>query len=137
MVVRNNTRMYQDLGQSLAAILERNQDDRIDDLVEHVKESVRQAILLNKAPTPLAVMVRDAAKLIGVSTDTVYDLMNSGSLSSFYIGRRRLIRVTDLELFIDTRAKAAQEKDSRDGSRAEIERLRDENDGLRERLQRK
>ena len=54
----------------------------------------------------LAVGVNEASAMAGVGRSTVYNLIASGDLPSFTIGCRRMIRVADLEQFINERASA-------------------------------
>ena len=49
---------------------------------------------------PLLVSAAEAALLLGVHRATLYDLMNSGALSSVKIGRRRMISLVSLEEFV-------------------------------------
>ncbi len=51
----------------------------------------------------LAVSVDDAARILSVSRRHIYDLLEAGELSSFTSGRRRLIRVSELERYIAER----------------------------------
>jgi excisionase family DNA binding protein len=46
---------------------------------------------------PIAVSPADAAKLIGVSRATLYNLLDRGTIPSAEIGGSRRIRVADLE----------------------------------------
>lgn len=55
--------------------------------------------------SPLSVGVDESARLIGVARSMMYEILASGDLQSFKIGRRRLILVKDLEVFIDRQAK--------------------------------
>jgi excisionase family DNA binding protein len=53
-------------------------------------------------PAPqLAYSVPDAAAMIGISRRTCYELMTSGQLRSVKLGRRRLVRHSDLVAFVD------------------------------------
>ena len=49
----------------------------------------------------LAYSVPDAAAMIGISRRTCYELMTSGQLRSVKLGRRRLVRHSDLVAFVD------------------------------------
>jgi len=53
-------------------------------------------------PAPIAVGVRDAAKMIGVSPRLVTQLIEKSKLPSFKLGERRLIRTDDLRAFVDS-----------------------------------
>ncbi len=55
----------------------------------------------------LAGSVDDAAHALGVSRRHIYDLLEAGELSSFTSGRRRLIRVSALERYIEKRERKA------------------------------
>ncbi|WP_323546835.1 helix-turn-helix domain-containing protein [Pseudomonas sp. RTS4] len=49
---------------------------------------------------PLAVGPEIAATMTGTTRSTIYDAIGSGELRAFKSGRRRLILVTDLEVWI-------------------------------------
>lgn len=49
----------------------------------------------------LAYSVEEAAEMLSVKRDTVYELINSKRLGSFKLGSRRLIARRHLEDFID------------------------------------
>jgi len=55
---------------------------------------------------PLAYSVPDAAKAIGVSKNTVWNLLRTGELRSFKLGARTLIRAEELRAMIDRKAAA-------------------------------
>lgn len=57
---------------------------------------------------PLAYSVPDAAKAIGVSKNTVWNLLRVGELRSFKLGARTLIRAEELRGLIDRKAGAAK-----------------------------
>lgn len=48
---------------------------------------------------PVSVQIEVAASLLGVSTSFVEKLIRGGKLKSFKLGRRRLVRVVDIERF--------------------------------------
>ena len=48
----------------------------------------------------LAVGVVEAAKLAGIGRTTLYSAISNGTLKSFTIGSRRLIRVSELDRWI-------------------------------------
>lgn len=52
-------------------------------------------------PRPLAVSPSEAARLIGLGRTKLYEALSSGILPSFRIGTRRLIRVVDLEAWLE------------------------------------
>jgi excisionase family DNA binding protein len=63
---------------------------------------------------PIAVSVPEAGRLLGVSRPTVWRLVMSGELPSFWIGEgRRLVRVCDLHAWI---ADAVERERRKDGS---------------------
>ncbi len=51
---------------------------------------------------PLAVSPAEAARLIGIGRTKLYEALSSGDLRSFRFGRRRLIRVSELEAWINS-----------------------------------
>lgn len=50
---------------------------------------------------PITVSVDEATRLTGLGRNRVYDLINNGSLESFKLGRRRLIRVSSIKRLLD------------------------------------
>jgi excisionase family DNA binding protein len=54
---------------------------------------------------PLSVSVEDAARIVGYSRSGVYELIASGDLKAFKLGRRRLILITELKTWIERAAK--------------------------------
>lgn len=55
-------------------------------------------------PIPrMAVGMKEAAESLGVSRSHLYNLLNDGELHTIMIGGRRLIRVAELERFINSR----------------------------------
>ena len=55
--------------------------------------------------SPLSVSVEDAARIVGYSRSGVYELIASGDLKAFKLGRRRLILMTELKAWIERAAK--------------------------------
>lgn len=53
-------------------------------------------------PEPLAVTVRDAARLIGCSRSTIYELINEGRLEAFKIGSATRITMASVKTLIAT-----------------------------------
>jgi excisionase family DNA binding protein len=53
---------------------------------------------------PGLVSVYDAAKHLSLSTDYIWKLIYSGDLKSLKIGKRRLIKITELDAFIKKRS---------------------------------
>lgn len=61
------------------------------------------------------VSIRECAARIGVGRTSVYSLLASGQLPSFHFGRRRLIREADLDAFIRSMNRYAEDgKSSRE-----------------------
>ena len=50
----------------------------------------------------LAVSPSDAAKIAGIGRTKLYEAISSGTLPSFLIGTRRLIRVTALDAWLSS-----------------------------------
>ena len=57
---------------------------------------------------PLLISVADAAKQLGVSRGLLYELVNSGEITSVRIGRRRLVSRQALTDFITTNSRAGK-----------------------------
>jgi excisionase family DNA binding protein len=55
----------------------------------------------------LALSVAETAAALGVSKVTIHRLIASDKLPSFQVERRRLIKVTDLEAFVEQRKSAS------------------------------
>ncbi len=55
---------------------------------------------------PFAVSVSEAARLLGLSRPTVYQLMQQEHLPHFKVGTRTLIPVADLRVWVSERAKS-------------------------------
>ena len=53
---------------------------------------------------PLAVGPTEAARLLGVSRPTLYQLLNQADFPSFRVGRRVLISVSGLDVWIKQQA---------------------------------
>lgn len=58
---------------------------------------------------PLAVSAAEAARLLGVSRPTVYNLLNREDFPSFRVGNRVLVSVDGLRDWIDRQTKAVGE----------------------------
>jgi len=52
------------------------------------------------APNRIALSIEEAAEMLGVGRTTVYQLVASGQLPSFHLGRRRLVSVAALESWV-------------------------------------
>jgi len=55
---------------------------------------------------PLSVSVEEAARLVGHSRSGIYEVIASGDLKAFKLGKRRLILMTELRAWIERAAKA-------------------------------
>jgi excisionase family DNA binding protein len=55
---------------------------------------------------PLSVSVEDAASIVGYSRSGIYEVIASGDLKAFKLGKRRLILMTELRAWIERAAKA-------------------------------
>ena len=51
--------------------------------------------------SPLAIGVKEAAKLLSVSTGTIRNQIRSGGLPAVHIGTRVLVRPADVRKFVD------------------------------------
>ena len=56
-------------------------------------------------PEPRAVGTTDAARLLGISRPTLYQLLNRADFPSFRVGSRVLISVAGLQEWIDRQTK--------------------------------
>lgn len=54
----------------------------------------------------LAVSPAEAARLAGIGRTKLYELLSTNELKSFKLGSRRLIRVSEIEAFLDRLADA-------------------------------
>jgi len=54
----------------------------------------------NTKPQPLLLKPEDAARLLGISRSTVFDLIAHGKIESLKIGRSRRILQSEIEKFI-------------------------------------
>lgn len=66
-------------------------------------------------PAPLAVRPEMAARMIGVSRSTIYELLDEGLLESIKIGRARLILVASLRALLASRLLFQEDEGKRDG----------------------
>lgn len=53
-------------------------------------------------PRRIAYSVEEAAQLLSVGRDSIYELINTGRLTTFKIGARRLIALSDIHEFVTT-----------------------------------
>lgn len=58
-------------------------------------------MMSNSKPTALAVSIGDACGIVGFSRAKIYREINAGRLSVRKAGHRTLIRLTDLEAYIN------------------------------------
>lgn len=63
--------------------------------------AIQTEILMSYAGRPLVVDTKEAARLLGVSNGTIINMYKSGELPSVQVRRRVLIRVSDLEAYLD------------------------------------
>ena len=54
---------------------------------------------------PLAVSTTEAARLLGVSRPTIYNLIHQEGFPAFHVGARTLISVEGLRQWVNSRAK--------------------------------
>ncbi len=62
---------------------------------------------MNDQQTKLAYSVEEAAQLLSVGRDAIYELIRTNQLRSFKIGARRLVALDHLHEFIDNVETAA------------------------------
>jgi len=65
------------------------------------RRTMESEILIGFAGRPLVVDAKEAARLLGVSYGTIINMYKSGELPSVQIRRRVLIRLSDLEAYLD------------------------------------
>ena len=53
-----------------------------------------------KEQQPLILNATQAAKALGVSRPTLYEILNRGEIRSFYLGRNRMIAVESLKAWV-------------------------------------
>jgi len=53
---------------------------------------------------PLSVSVEDAARIVGFSRSSIYELIAKGEVKTFKIGRRRLVLMTELKSWVERAA---------------------------------
>lgn len=58
--------------------------------------------------TRLAVSPAEAARMAGIGRTKLYQLMGAGEIASVKLGSRRLIRVSEIEAFLDRLADAGE-----------------------------
>lgn len=60
-------------------------------------------------PEPEAVDVRAASRMLGISRTKLYELLNDGTVPSFKIGRRRLVRPDTLRQVLASLEEAGEQ----------------------------
>ena len=56
---------------------------------------------MSQESVQLAISIPNAANRAGVSRSTIYNQLGNGNLASLKIGKRRLIRVADLDAWLE------------------------------------
>jgi excisionase family DNA binding protein len=49
----------------------------------------------------LLLTLPEVGRVLAISRSKLYDLLNSGELSSFYIGKSRRVRISDVQAFVN------------------------------------
>jgi excisionase family DNA binding protein len=68
-------------------------------------QDLRSVMNQNSSLTPISVGIDDAAQLLGIARSMLYELIASGQIQTFKLGRRRLVRVKTLEAFVRRQAR--------------------------------
>ena len=68
--------------------------------MRRTKTTRKSAVAVEPAPGSMVFTVNEAAYVLRVSPNTVWNLLSDGSLSGISVGRRRLIAKTAVEEFI-------------------------------------
>ena len=55
---------------------------------------------MTASAAPLAVSPGEAARILGCGRTKLYELLASGEIKSFHLGRRRLVRLAAIEAWI-------------------------------------
>lgn len=53
-------------------------------------------------PDPIFISVKDAARLLNLTTWTIYKLLDEQAIASQYQGRRRLVRLESVRTYADS-----------------------------------
>lgn len=53
-------------------------------------------------PDPIFISVKDAARLLNLTTWTIYKLLDEQAIASQYQGRRRLVRLESVRAYADS-----------------------------------
>lgn len=60
-----------------------------------------QGTIVSKFIPPLAVCPADGARMLGIGRTRFYELLKADEIKSFTLGRRRLVKVSELESWLD------------------------------------
>lgn len=71
------------------------------------KHKQAQRVHLDRNLPVVAASPAEIAEMYGISRDLLYQYMRSGQLPSAKVGTRRIIRIADMEAFLDARRSAA------------------------------
>jgi excisionase family DNA binding protein len=66
-----------------------------------------QRVHISRELPVVAASPAEIALMYGISRDLLYQYMRSGQLPSAKVGGRRIIRIADMEAFLDARRNAA------------------------------
>jgi excisionase family DNA binding protein len=58
------------------------------------------ALQRNLPVEKLLLTLPEVGRVLAISRSKLYDLLNSGSLPSFYIGKSRRVRISDVQAFV-------------------------------------
>jgi excisionase family DNA binding protein len=72
--------------------------DRVELALRELADALRAEVAPPPEPPPM-VSITEAARLLGVSRTSLYQLMDTGELSSRKLGRRRLVPRAALEVY--------------------------------------
>jgi len=81
-------------------------DDLVDQLLDHLADRLiirLRSVLVSPEPAlpKRAFRIPEVAKILSMSVGGVEQLVASGALGSLKIGRMRLIRVSDIDVFLE------------------------------------
>jgi excisionase family DNA binding protein len=57
---------------------------------------------------PLLLSVKEAAKMLGIPAGRLYELVNTGEIEAFHLGRRRMISRETLNRFVEANTRAGR-----------------------------
>jgi excisionase family DNA binding protein len=69
----------------------------------NASNQARMPMTNDHRPAPLALSPTEAARILGCGRTKLYELLTSGEIKSFHLGRRRLIRLAAIESWIAER----------------------------------